>query len=118
MAIPTLRPASQTSKSILTPTGSHAEVVADLPFGIYTSAPFISGAVDQVAYTYNKLGGEVLDIELKTSQVYSAYEEAVLEYSYIVNIHQAKNSIGSLLRQVRLIRMDRSYLDMLFLALT
>ena len=72
-------------------------MVGSLPFGIYTSNAFVSGAVDQVAYTYNKLGGEVLDIELKTSQVYSAYEEAVLEYSYIVNIHQAKNSIGSLL---------------------
>jgi hypothetical protein len=57
----------------------------------------VSGAVDQVAYTYAKLGGEVLDIELKAPQVYSAYEESVLEYSYIVNIHQAKNSIGSLL---------------------
>ena len=97
MAIPTLRPSSQVSKSILTSTGSHADVVGSLPFGIYTSNAFVSGAVDQVAYTYNKLGGEVLDIELKTSQVYSAYEEAVLEYSYIVNIHQAKNSIGSLL---------------------
>jgi hypothetical protein len=97
MAIPTLRPSSQTSKSILTATGSHADVIANLPFGIYVSATFVSGAVDQVAYTYNKLGGEILDIELKTSQVYSSYEEAVLEYSYIVNIHQAKNSIGSLL---------------------
>ena len=97
MAIPTLRPSSQISRSILTSTGSHADVVGSLPFGIYTSNAFVSGAVDQVAYTYNKLGGEVLDIELKTSQVYAAYEEAVLEYSYIVNIHQAKNSIGSLL---------------------
>jgi hypothetical protein len=97
MAIPTLRPSSQISRSILTSTGSHADVSAGLPFGIYASNAFVSGAVDQVAYTYSKLGGEVLDIELKTSQVYAAYEEAVLEYSYIVNIHQAKNSIGSLL---------------------
>ena len=55
MAIPTLRPSSQVSKSILTSTGSHADVVGSLPFGIYASAAFVSGAVDQVAYTYNKL---------------------------------------------------------------
>ncbi len=29
------------------------------------------------------------------SNVYSAYEEAVLEYSYIVNIHQSKNILHS-----------------------
>jgi len=97
MAIPTLRPSSQTSKSILPVTGTHADVLTSLPFGIYNSPAFVSGAADQVAYTYKKLGGDVLDIELKASQVYSAYEESVLEYSYIVNIHQAKNSIGSLL---------------------
>tara|TARA_R110002020_G_scaffold94059_2_gene226705 strand:- start:169 stop:1455 length:1287 start_codon:yes stop_codon:yes gene_type:complete len=97
MAIPTLRPRSQSSKSILPVTGTHKNVLTNLPFGIYRSAAFVSGAVDQVAYTYQKLGGEVLDIELKEAQIYSGYEEAVLEYSYIVNIHQAKNSIGSLL---------------------
>jgi len=97
MAIPTLRPSSQTSKSILPVTGTHADVLTSLPFGIYRTTAFVSGAVDQVAYTYKKLGGDVLDIEIKASQVYSAYEESVLEYSYIVNIHQAKNSIGSLL---------------------
>jgi len=69
MAIPTLRPSSQTSKSILPVTGTHADVLASLPFGIYSSNAFVSGAADQVAYTYKKLGGDVLDIELKASQV-------------------------------------------------
>ncbi|MAF42540.1 MAG: hypothetical protein CMI54_00030 [Parcubacteria group bacterium] len=92
-----LRPASKTSKSILPVTGTHSVVSSGLPFGIYSSPAFISGAVDQVAYTYKKLGGDVLDIELNVSQVYSAYEESVLEYSYIINIHQAKNSLNSLL---------------------
>jgi len=68
-----------------------------LPFGVYTGADFISGAVDQVSYVYRKLGGEVLDIELTANQVYAAYEEAVLEYSYIVNVHQTKNSLSDLL---------------------
>ena len=87
--------------SIVLPiTGTHSNVNSDsnpLPFGIYTSTAFISGAVDQVAYTYKKLGGDVLDLEITEHQVYSAYEEAVLEYSYIVNSHQAKNVLSDLL---------------------
>jgi len=98
MATPTLTPTSQTSKSILTSTGSISEVAGLLPYGIYSdSEAFIAGASDQVAYTYKKLGGDVLDIEVKTGNVYAAYEDAVLEYSYIVNLHQAKNSLGDLL---------------------
>tara|TARA_A100001515_G_scaffold68212_2_gene54260 strand:- start:1988 stop:3283 length:1296 start_codon:yes stop_codon:yes gene_type:complete len=92
-----LRPVSKTSTTVLPSNGTHSNVVSSLPFGIYVSHPFVSGAVDQVAYTYRKLGGDVLDIELKETQIYAAYEEAVLEYSYIVNVHQAKNSINSML---------------------
>ena len=58
---------------------------------------FASGAADQVNYVYKKLGGDVLDIELTEFNVYAAFEESVLEYSYLVNIHQAKNSLNNLL---------------------
>jgi hypothetical protein len=75
-----------------------------LPYKIYSlnssvlySGNFISGAVDQVAYTYKKLGGDVLDIELSDGNVYAAYEESVLEYSYLINIHQANNALPSFL---------------------
>ena len=96
MAIPTLTPVSQTSKNILPETGSVANVTSTaVPFGIYlNSTDFLSGAADQVDYTYRKLGGDLLEIELSEKQVYTAYEEATLEYSYLVNIHQAKNSLG------------------------
>jgi len=98
MAIPNLNPASTTTSNILPVTGTIANVSSSLPFGIYvTSSPFLSGAVDQVAYTYKKLGGDVLDIELSEGNVYAAYEEAVLEYSYLVNLHQSKNSLSTLL---------------------
>ena len=94
-----LSPSSQTSTVVL-PTGSdpgHA-AAATFPFSVYTSDQyFLSGAADQVAFTYNKLGGDVLDVELTKEQVFSSYQEAVLEYSYLLNIHQAKNSIGDLL---------------------
>tara|TARA_A100001515_G_scaffold53147_1_gene42062 strand:+ start:3104 stop:4390 length:1287 start_codon:yes stop_codon:yes gene_type:complete len=104
MAVPTLTPTSQTSAIVLPSTGSTDDVTAtNLPFGYYATggslfdANFVSGAVEQVSYTYRKLGGDVLDVELKTQNVYAAYEEAVLEYSYLINTHQAKNVLDSLL---------------------
>jgi len=99
MALPTLTPASQMSKAILPITGAAADVAATLPLGIYTSNAFLSGAADQVAYTYKKLGGDVLDIEMLASNVYANYEEAVLEYSYLVNLHQSKNILSNVLGQ-------------------
>jgi hypothetical protein len=108
MALPTLTPSSNTSVSILPVTGNTENVniaTNPLPYGMYiTKAPtesakhaFMSGAADQVSYVYSKLGGDILDVELSEHQVYAAYEESCLEYSYIVNIHQAKNTVGSLL---------------------
>ena len=116
MAVPTLTPASTTSKVILPSTGTvaltsggstineSAARTVHYPFGIYadTDSPlfdgnFVTGAADQVAYTFKKLGGDVLDIELTVGNVYAAYEESVLEYTYHINKHQAKNVLGSLL---------------------
>ena len=79
-----LSPVSTTSALILPATGTHSDVTDALAFGIYSTAAFVSGAVDQVSYVYGKLGGNVLDIELETANIYKAYEEACLEYSYIV----------------------------------
>ena len=105
MSVPTLTPSSTSSKVILPITGTPDNVNATdnpLPFGIYMGMPdeyqaFASGAADQVNFVYKKLGGDVLDVELTQYNVYAAYEEAVLEYSYLVNIHQAKNSLNNLL---------------------
>tara|TARA_R100001163_G_C5048674_1_gene185685 strand:+ start:83 stop:1381 length:1299 start_codon:yes stop_codon:yes gene_type:complete len=98
MAIPTLTPVSQVSAVILPRTGSASDVSLQTPIGVYdASTDFLSGAADQINYTYQKLGGDVLDIELTTGSVYAAYEEAVLEYSYIVNMHQSKNILSDIL---------------------
>ncbi len=98
MAIPTLTPASTKSAIVLPETGSTDNVASSLPLGVYSaSTEFVSGAASQVAFTYKKLGGDVLDIELTEQNVYANYEEAVLEYSYLVNIHQSKNTLGSML---------------------
>ena len=98
MALPTLRPASETSAVILPSASLWSEAEdAAFPFSVYTEDNyFLSGASDQVAYTYKKLGGDVLDIELTKEQVYSAYQESCLEYSYLLNLHQAKNSLTDL----------------------
>ena len=82
MAKPTLTPASSTSTVILA-SGSTplAAYTGSYPFGIYKSGGsldsvyFASGASDQVAFTYRKLGGDVLDIELTKENVFAAYEE-------------------------------------------
>jgi hypothetical protein len=98
MAVPVLTPKQQTSAIILPPTGTFVNVTGNLPIGVYSnSVDFVSGAVDQVAYTYKMIGGDVLDIEITEGQVYAAYEDAVLTYGYLVNLHQAKNSLGNML---------------------
>jgi hypothetical protein len=110
MSLPTLTPSSTTSAIVLTSTGSlditgnGAGNPVHYPLGLYIDADsdlydssFINGASDQVAFTYKKLGGDVLDIELTVGNIYAAYEEAVLEYSYQINTHQAKNVLSDLL---------------------
>ena len=74
------------------------------PFAIYADAGsplydtnFVSGAADQVSYTFKMLGGDVLDVELTPGAVYAHYELACLEYSYHINSHQAKNVLANLL---------------------
>ena len=89
-----LQPLSTVSAVVLPATGTASDVTDSLSYGIYTTSAFISGAVDQVAYTYNKLGGRVLDLEITPAIVYNAYEEACLEYSYLLNTHQAKNVLS------------------------
>jgi len=93
-----ISPVSETSTVILTSTGSADLVSAAVPFGIYNeSTDFLSGAALQVNYVFKKLGGDVVDIELTPANVYSAYEEAVLEYSYIINLHQSQNVMSDFL---------------------
>lgn len=97
MSFPDLTPTSTQSAITLPSTGTLTDVTTSLAIGFYTTDAFVTGAVAQVAYTYKRLGGDVLDIEITAQNVYNHYEEAVLEYSYIVNLHQARNSLGSAL---------------------
>ena len=104
MSAPTLTPASTLPAIVLPSTGSTSDVNAAAPYKIYSdessslySSQFLSGAMDQVSYVYKKLGGDVLDLEITEGNVYAAYEEAVLEYSYLINVHQATNILSDAL---------------------
>jgi len=109
MALPDFSPLSKMSKVILPVTGDTINVISDkLPFGVYVSTNYWSGdqisayktgSSEQVAYVYKRLGGDVVDIELVESQVHAAYEEATLEYSYLINLHQSKNALPFFLGQ-------------------
>ena len=104
MAATTLTPDSQTSTVVLPSTGSYTEAsdTTNYPYAVYVDtssqlydANFVTGAVEQITYVFRKLGGDILDLEVTDKNVYAAYEEAVLEYSYIVNVHQSKNILHS-----------------------
>ena len=97
MSFPELTPASTVSAITLPEQGNTDDVTSSLAIGYYTSNSFVTGAAAQVAYTYKRLGGDILDIEITAKNVYNHYEEAVLEYSYITNLHQARNALGSAL---------------------
>jgi len=97
MALPVLTPKSNSSVSVLPVTGTKDIVLTSLATKVYATDDFVSGALDQITYTYRKLGGDVLDIELREESVYAAYEESCLEYSYLVNIHQSKNILSDVL---------------------
>ena len=100
MSIPTLTPTATTSaitlpSSVTLGATAEAHIKDACSIGAYTaSLDFLTGAVAQVAYTYKKLGGDVLDLEITSGSVFANYEEATLEYSYLVNIHQSKNSLS------------------------
>jgi len=93
-----LQPVSETSAIILSVTGSPGNVASSVPFGVYNSSnSFLTGAALQVNFVYKRLGGDVVDVELTDANVYAAYEEACLEYSYMINMHQGKNVLSDTL---------------------
>ena len=77
MSFPDLTPTSTQSAITLPVTSSdtNATITGSLAVGFYTTAAFVNGAKAQVAYTYKRLGGDVLDIELTANNVYNHYEE-------------------------------------------
>jgi hypothetical protein len=64
------------------------------PFGIYDNeSDFQNDADNMYTYVKRRLGDDILSVELTKKQIFSNFEEAVLEYSSILNQYQAKSQL-------------------------
>ena len=64
------------------------------PFGFYDSeSDFITEADKMVTFVKRKMGDDILSVELTKKQIFSNFEESVLEYSSILNQYQAKSQL-------------------------
>jgi len=79
-------------------TASFKHAVSPTPFGVYDADVHFSGTADSmIKFVYNKLGGNTLQVELTNKDVYTCLEEAVLEYSAMVNSYQAKSILADVI---------------------
>ena len=79
-------------------TASFVHTSSSLAFGTFnTDSAFQTDADGMVKYTFTKLGGNVLQVELKHQDVYQSLEEAAFEYSQMVNSYQAKSALADIL---------------------
>ena len=68
------------------------------PFGIFDSdLHFQEDADSLVLYVKRRLGDDVLTVELTSKQVWANFEEATLEFSRQLNIHQAESYMSNLM---------------------
>ena len=71
-----------------------AQITNPTPFGFYDSeSDFVSEADKMVTFVKRKMGDDILSVELTKKQIFGAFEEAVLEYSSILNQFQAKSQL-------------------------
>ena len=64
------------------------------PFGFYDSdADFPAEADKMVTFVKRRMGDDILSVELTKKQIFGNFEEAVLEYSSILNQYQAKSQL-------------------------
>ena len=79
-------------------TASFVDVASPTPFGIYDGDDnFQTDADGMVRLVNSKLGGNVLDVELTNRDVYACFEEAVLEYSAMINSYHAKSVLADII---------------------
>jgi len=71
-----------------------AQITNPTPFGFYDAeGDFITEADNMVTFVKRKMGDDILSVELTKKQIFGAFEEAVLEYSSILNQFQAKSQL-------------------------
>ena len=77
--------------------GSSSFTTGSTPFGFYDSDPDFSGSADKVAlWCSRRLGYPIVNIELQDINFYTAFEEAVTEYSNQVNQFNIINNMITL----------------------
>lgn len=68
------------------------------PFGTYDSdTDFVTDADGLVRLVYRRLGGDILQLEITNYDVYAGFEQAMLEYSSIVNSYHAKSVLTNII---------------------
>ena len=78
-------------------SGSYSEVTQSTPYSFYDSdTTFVSHSVQTAEWATKRLGYPIMEIELQGSQIYACFEEAVTEYSAIVNRFNIKDNIKKL----------------------
>ena len=83
---------------ILDLTASFVDIASPTPFGIYDSdSAFQTEADGMVRLANSKLGGGVLQVEITNRDVYACFEQAVLEYSGMINSYHAKSIMAEIL---------------------
>ena len=77
-------------------SGSFTEA-EDTPFKFYTTdSEYVSHSVQTATWCAKRLGYPIMDVELEGKQMYACFEEAVTEYSSIVNQYNIKENIMKL----------------------
>jgi hypothetical protein len=74
-------------------SGSYTDAT-DVPFGFYTSdVTYVTHSVQTAEWCAKRLGYPIMDVELQGTQMYACFEEAVTEYSSIVNQFNIRENI-------------------------
>ena len=68
------------------------QVVGETPYGIYdTDTTFVSESLQVCKFVSRRLGHPVMQLEFGSGSIYSMFEEAVSEYSQLINQYNMKN---------------------------
>jgi hypothetical protein len=71
-----------------------SEISNPTPFGVYDNETGFQTDADNIhTFVKRKLGDDILSVELTKKQIFANFEEAVLEYSSILNQYQAKSQL-------------------------
>jgi hypothetical protein len=75
-----------------------ANTTSPTPFGSFDSdTQFQTDADSVVTFVKRKLGDDILSVELTKNQIWANFEEAMFEYSSLVNQYQTKSQLNNFL---------------------